>query len=274
MRIVFLGDIVGKPGRRAVLDAASRLRRRLGVDLILANGENASGGLGLKPESADLLLAGGVDALSTGNHVWKFKELGPYLDRSDRVVRPANFPAPAPGRGVLVLHTAAGVPAALVNLQGRTYMEPIDCPFAVAERIVSELPAEVKVILVDFHAEATSEKAAMGFHLDGRVSAVLGTHTHVPTADETILPGKTAFLSDLGMCGPWPACLGMDPRPILERFCTGRPSRFTVAKVPPVLQGAVVDIDEETGNARSIRRLSPEDVSPEPGQDMEGEQGS
>lgn len=259
MRIGFLGDIVGRPGRNAALNAAPHLKRNLGLDLLAANGENASGGVGLAPDSAEVLLAGGVDFLTSGNHIWKHREIGAYLDTCDRLVRPANFPAPAPGRGVGVFRTSSGISVAFVNLQGRTFMEPIDCPFAAADRALASLPEDVQVILVDFHAEATSEKTAMGFHLDGRVSAVLGTHTHAPTADAVVLPGGTAYLSDLGMCGPWPSCLGMDPRAILTRFKTGRPSRFTVSKAPAVVQGAVLDIDEKTGKSRAIRLLTRED---------------
>jgi hypothetical protein len=269
MRIVFLGDIVGKSGRRAVLDAAAPLRRGLGLDLLAANAENASGGVGLTPDSAKLLLADGPDVLTSGNHIWKHKELAAFMDQNRRIVRPANYPEPAPGRGWTVVETAAGVPVAVVNLQGRTFMDPIDCPFAAADRIVEELPAQVRVVLVDFHAEATSEKAAMGFHLDGRVSAVLGTHTHVPTADAAVLPGGTGFLTDLGMCGPWPSCLGMDQEAILHRLRTGRPSRFKVSKAKPVLQGAVLDIDPESGKTSAIRLLAPKDFA-SGGQDRQG----
>jgi hypothetical protein len=259
MRIGFLGDIVSRSGRSAVLKAAPLLKRNLGLDLLAANGENASGGVGLAPDSAEVLLAGGIDFLTSGNHIWKHREIAAYLDKSDRLLRPANFPDPAPGRGVGVFRTSSGISVAFLNLQGRTFMEPIDCPFAAADQALAALPEDVKVILVDFHAEATSEKTAMGFYLDGRVSAVLGTHTHAPTADATVLPNGTAYLSDLGMCGPWPSCLGMDPGPILGRFRTGRPSRFKVSKAAAVVQGAVLDIDEKNGKCRAIRLLTRED---------------
>ncbi len=253
MRVLYLGDIVGRPGRKAVAARLSSLRSSLGLDLVLANGENASGGLGLSATGAAEVLAAGVDAITTGNHVWKYRDLHPVLAREPRLLRPANYPPGAPGRGLSILTLPSGLRVALLNLQGRTFMEPIDCPFATADRLLAEIPGDVPVRILDFHAEATSEKLALGYYLDGRVSAVVGTHTHVQTSDSRVLPGGTAYLTDLGMCGPDLSCLGMDPASILKRFTTALPQRFEVGKGPAVLHGAVFDIDEASGRATDIR---------------------
>lgn len=232
------------------------LRRDLRLDLVVANAENASAGLGLAARNVDEILRAGVDCITTGNHVWKFRDLHPLLEASSRLLRPANYPAGVPGRGLTLLGLADGRRAAIMNLQGRTFMPPVDCPFAAAERLLDLIPADVTVRILDVHAEATSEKIALGLFLDGRVSAVLGTHTHVPTADARVLPGGTAYVTDAGMCGPAHSCLGMDPGPILRRMRTGLPEKFEVAAGPAVLQGVVFDIDEASGRATGIRPLN------------------
>lgn len=250
MRILFLGDIVGRPGRELFLAKVPALRRELSLDLVVANAENASSGLGLSAANAAELLEV-ADILTTGNHVWKFKDLVPVLEREPRLLRPVNFPE-APGRGLGVYRFPGLPPFAVLNLQGRVFLEPIDCPFRAAEEALAGLPGDVAVRLVDVHAEATSEKVALALDLDGRVSAVVGTHTHVQTADACVLPRGTAYLTDAGMCGPFPSCLGMEPKAVLQRFRSGRPARFEVAATPASLQGALLDIDESSGKARSI----------------------
>ncbi|MEJ2069544.1 MAG: TIGR00282 family metallophosphoesterase, partial [Syntrophobacterales bacterium] len=216
MNILFLGDIVGSPGRRAVEEVLDRLVDRHFIDLVVGNGENASGGIGITPPVADQLLNMGIDLLTSGNHIWKHRDILPYLEETDRLLRPANYPPDTPGRGHTVLETAIGEKIAVINLEGRVFMNPLECPFRTADQILSQVPPEVKVILVDMHAEATSEKLAMGWYLDGRVSAVLGTHTHVQTADERLLPQGTAYITDVGMTGPINSVIGMKTEVILE----------------------------------------------------------
>jgi metallophosphoesterase (TIGR00282 family) len=251
MRILFLGDIVGRPGRKAVKDHVQRLRRELELDLVFANGENASAGFGLSDKNVRELFASGVDGLTSGNHVWKFRNFWHTLDEDARLLRPHNYPPGAPGTGVRVFRPE-GLPAvAVINLQGRTFMPPLDCPFEAAESILRGLDGVV-VRIVDFHAEATGEKLAMGHFLDGRVSALVGTHTHVQTNDAVVLPGGTAYITDLGMCGPAGSCIGMKPEIILERYRTGLPAKLEVGPGRGVLHGAVFDIDDTTGRAVSI----------------------
>ena len=252
MRILFLGDIVGLPGRKAVADDLGRIREENGLDLIFANGENASGGYGLKAKHAKALLAAGVDGITGGNHIWKYKDLYSMLDSDGRVLRPHNYPDHLPGSGVRILQKPGLPPVALINLIGRTFMPPIDCPFAAAETIVDGLPADVPVQIVDFHAEATGEKIAMGYFLEGKVSAVVGTHTHVQTNDAKILPGGTGYLTDLGMCGAADSCLGMKPEIILDRYLTGLPRQLEAASGRGILQGAIFDIDDTSGRAVSM----------------------
>ncbi|WP_027183648.1 TIGR00282 family metallophosphoesterase [Desulfovibrio inopinatus] len=253
MRICFFGDIVGRPGRTAIIERTSRLRREHAFDLVLANAENASGGLGLTSKSArQLLAAAGLDVLTSGNHIWKHKDLISFFQENDRVLRPANYPEGAPGAGLGIYQTESGMPYAIINLLGRTYMDAVDCPFQSAMSLLATVPGDVLVRLVDFHAEATSEKRAMGFVLDGRVTAVLGTHTHVQTNDAQILPQGTAYMTDLGMCGPKDSILGMSVDPIVQRFLTGRPHRFVVARNPARLEGCSLDVDDASGFARSI----------------------
>jgi len=256
MRILYLGDIVGRPGRHAVKKHLPAIRADVSADLVLANAENASGGLGLSSEGAKELFGAGVDAMTSGNHIWKFKDMPSYMQREERLLRPANFPPGLPGRGVVVLRKEGLAPVALMNLMGRTYMQAIDCPFRAADALLAELDAahpDALVRILDFHAEATSEKSALGWHLDGRVTAVLGTHTHVQTADARLLKKGTAFMTDLGMCGPTDSCLGMSVPPILRKFLTAAPERFEVADGPVALCGALLTIDETTGQALGIQ---------------------
>ena len=254
MNIFFIGDIVGAPGRRAVEELLPRVVDHYFIDLVVANGENASGGLGITPQVADQLLSQGIDLLTSGNHIWKHKEILPYLEETDRLLRPANYPPETPGRGFAIVETAAGERAAVLNLEGRVFMSPLECPFRTAEQVLASLPKEVKVILVDMHAEATSEKQAMGWFLDGRVSAVVGTHTHVQTADERVLPGGTGYISDAGMTGPVDSVIGMKKEIILERFLSQRPQPFKVAAQNIQLQGVVLKIDGQ-GHCQELTRL-------------------
>jgi metallophosphoesterase (TIGR00282 family) len=254
MNIFFIGDIVGAPGRRAVEELLPRVVDHYFIDLVVANGENASGGIGITPQVADQLLSQGIDLLTSGNHIWKYKEILPYLEETDRLLRPANYPPETPGRGFAIVETAAGERAAVLNLEGRVFMNPLECPFRTAEQVLASLPKEVKVILVDMHAEATSEKQAMGWFLDGRVSAVVGTHTHVQTADERVLPGGTGYISDAGMTGPVDSVIGMKKEIILERFLTQRPQPFKVAAQNIQLQGVVLKIDPQ-GRCQELTRL-------------------
>jgi metallophosphoesterase (TIGR00282 family) len=245
MNVLFLGDIVGSPGRRAVEELLYRLVDRYLIDLVVGNAENASGGIGITPPVADQLLNMGIDLLTSGNHIWKHKDILPYLEDTDRLLRPANYPPDTPGRGYTVLETAIGEKAAVINLEGRVFMNPLECPFRTVDQVLSLVPPEVKVILVDMHAEATSEKLAMGWYLDGRVSAVVGTHTHVQTADERVLPQGTAYITDVGMTGPINSVIGMKTEVILERFLTQRPQSFKVASQNIQLHGVVLKLDDQ-----------------------------
>lgn len=255
--MLFLGDIVGRPGRRAVAELVPKWRAEFGCELVVANGENAAGGVGLTPPVAEELWRSGVDVLTSGNHIWSKKEIIPFLDQDYRpLLRPANYPPGTPGRGVYVTRVGEKWPVAVINLQGRTFMEPIDSPFRVVDQCLSSLPEDVRVILVDFHAEATSEKVAMGWYLNGRVSAVIGTHTHIPTADERILPGGTAYLTDAGMCGPLDSVLGVETEVILRAFVTQLPVRHEIARSgPTVVSGVLIEVDPESGRALLIRRI-------------------
>jgi len=256
MNILFIGDIVGKPGRRSVQQLVPDLCEEYAVDFVIANGENAAGGLGATPDKVTELFKAGVHAITMGNHTWRKKELVAGIDDLDRIVRPANFPEGVPGHGFALIPSANGHKVGLVNVLGRVYMEPFDCPFRAAEQAVEALRTETPIVLVDFHAEATSEKIAMGWFLDGRCSAVIGTHTHVQTADERVLPGGTAYITDVGMTGPWDSVIGVEREIIIGKFLTGIPARFEVATENPGLAGVVIDIDDETGLARSIVRVA------------------
>jgi metallophosphoesterase (TIGR00282 family) len=255
MRIAFFGDVVGRPGRRGLAIVLRQLRRAQTIDFVVANGENAAGGKGIDPRCAEELQDAGVDVVTTGNHVWQIREIVPYLEENHRVLRPLNFAPGVPGHGWVVRTTRDGTPVAVVNLIGRVFMGPADCPFRAVEAALPEIRRAAAIILVDMHAEATSEKVGMGRFLDGRVTAVLGSHTHVQTADEAVLPGGTAVLSDAGMCGPEASILGMRTDRVLERFLQQMPVRFEVASGTAIVQGAIVDVDAQTGRAVAVRRF-------------------
>jgi hypothetical protein len=255
MKILFLGDVVGKPGRRAVTTVLPRLIDREQLDLVIANCENVAGGIGVDAKSARQLLDAGVHVLTSGNHIWRDKTIVEFLAHEARMLRPANFPPMVPGRGWTICETADGTAVAVVNLIGRVFMDSVDCPFRIAESLLPELRARARVIIVDVHAEATSEKSAMGWFLAGKVSAVFGTHTHVQTADERVLPGGTAYVTDVGMCGPTESVIGIRPELAIQKFLAHMPVRFAVAGGPVVVQGVCVDVDPQSGRANSIRRV-------------------
>ncbi len=255
MKILFLGDVVGRGARRVLRTELRRLRSENDVDFVIANGENAAGGRGIDPDSLEEMLDAGVDVLTSGNHIWQHRSLLPYLDREERLLRPANFTDGSPGHGWTVVEARNGVRVGVLNLIGRVFMGNYDCPFRAADAVLEGPGRDAQVVVVDMHAEATSEKVGMGWYLDGRVAAVVGTHTHVQTADERVLPEGTAHLTDAGMCGPTDSVIGMRRQEVLERFLTQRPARFEVAKGPIVLQGAFIEVNPENGKARSIRRL-------------------
>jgi metallophosphoesterase (TIGR00282 family) len=255
MRIAFFGDVVGRPGRRAVAIVLRQLKREQSIDFVIANGENAAGGKGIDPGSAEELQDAGVDVITTGNHVWQNREIIPYLAENGRVLRPLNFAPGTPGAGWVVREARDGSAVAVVNVIGRVFMGPADCPFRAVEAVLPEIRGATPVIVVDMHAEATSEKVGMGRFLDGRVTAVIGSHTHVQTADESVLAGGTAVLSDAGMCGPEDSILGVRTDRVLDRFVRQMPVRFEVASGPVLVHGAVVDVDATSGRATAIRRL-------------------
>lgn len=255
MRILLIGDIVGKPGRQIVQQALRGLRLERGLDFVIANAENAAGGSGLTPAIYRELMAAGVDVVTLGDHIYRRSEIVSVLESEPNIVKPANFPVDAPGREFAVVSTKHGVAVAVISLLGRVFMRPVDCPFKAADRVLSLLPGDVKVVVVDIHAEATSDKQLLGRYLDGRASAVLGTHTHVPTADECILPGGTAFQCDVGMTGPYDSVLGRRYDRVLETTVTFNPTQFEVAHGDPRLCGSIVDIDAETGRATAIERV-------------------
>lgn len=257
MRILFIGDIFGQPGRRIVKETLPLLRQELQPDLILANAENAAAGFGITPPLVEELLDLDIAVLTSGNHIWDKKEIYSYLREqvNGRLLRPANYPTGAPGHGLFVGKTPAGIGYAVINLQGRVFMPALDCPFRKADEILGSIPEDVKIRIVDFHAEATSEKQALGWYLDGRVTAVLGTHTHVPTADETVLPQGTAYLTDLGMTGPYESIIGMERQTVIQKFLDQLPTRFEVAKGDVRLSAALLDVDPQSGHALSIARV-------------------
>ena len=254
MKILFIGDIVGKPGRFALRERLGRLIDRHAIDLTIANCENAAAGFGLTVDVAEELFGYGVDVMTSGNHIWDKRDILDFLDAESRILRPANYPGEVPGRGAGSFKTNTVISVVVINLEGRVFMNDLDCPFQTVDRLIEEM-AENDFLFVDMHAEATSEKMALGWYLDGRVAAVVGTHTHVQTADERILPGGTAFISDVGMTGSRDGVIGMRREPIIEKFLTQRPIRFEVAKKEPVLCAVVIDVDETTGAARQIERV-------------------
>ncbi len=256
MRVLILGDIVGRPGRRAVRDLVPSLLESEKVDLTIANAENAAGGMGVSIKSAEELFAGGIHVLTSGNHIWKKKEIYPYLENNSFLLRPANYPERTPGRGWVKWENGKGFRALIVNVQGRVFMpNSVDDPFRSVDGILREHAAYAPVVIVDMHAEATSEKNAIGWYLDGKVSVVYGTHTHVQTSDERILPKGTAYITDLGMCGPMDSVIGIEKEAVIEGFLTQMPRKFEVAQGNVVLQGIIVDVDETSGKALAIRRL-------------------
>jgi metallophosphoesterase (TIGR00282 family) len=255
MRIAFFGDIVGRPGRKGVAIVLRRLRREQDIEFVIANAENAAGGKGIDPGTAEELQDAGIDVITTGNHVWQKREIVPYLQDNARVLRPLNLPPDAPGRGWVCRPARNGAPVAVVNVIGRVFMGPAECPFRSIDAAWPAIAAESRIVIVDMHAEATSEKVGMGRFLDGRASAVVGSHTHVQTADEGLLPGGTATLTDAGMCGPEESILGMRIDRVLERFQSALPVRLEVAVGPAIVQGALIEVDEGTGRATSIRRI-------------------
>ena len=255
-RLLFLGDVVGEPGRKAVSVLLPLLKEELKLDFIVVNGENSAGGRGITPKIAISLMRAGAAVVTSGDHIWDQREIVPFLSEEPRMLRPLNYPAGTPGNGFVVLESKK-CKVAVVNLQGRTFMnQQLDNPFPAIIECVEKLREETPVIFVDFHAEATSEKVAMGWHLDGKVSAVVGTHTHVPTADERVLPKGTAFQSDAGMCGPMDSVIGSQIEPVLERFHTMMPTRFGVGRGAVRLNGALITIDPATGKALSIERIA------------------
>lgn len=256
LRILFIGDIVGRPGRDLMRKGLERLTEAAGADLVIANVENAAAGFGITREIGDALLGCGVDVMTTGNHVWDRREAIDYIGTEPRLLRPANYPAGTPGNGSYLSRTSAGRPVGVVNVMGRVFLPSLDDPFAVVTREVERLRSRTRVIVVDVHAEATSEKQAMGWHLDGTVTAVLGTHTHVQTADERILPGGTAYLTDVGMTGPHDSIIGMDKAGVLDRFRTGMPIKMEAASGDPRLNGVLLVADEATGRALAITRIN------------------
>jgi hypothetical protein len=256
MNILFIGDIVGRPGRELVRKGLGALRERHSVDLVIANVENAAAGFGITKDLGDTLLEWGVDVMTSGNHIWDKKEALEYIAGESRLLRPANYPAGVPGRGSVVAQTGDGRAVGIINVMGRVFMTSIDDPFVVVRREIEAIRHRTRVMIVDFHAEATSEKIAMGWHLDGKVTAVIGTHTHVQTADERILPNGTAYLTDAGMTGPHDSIIGMEIEPSLARFLTALPAKFEPATGNPRLNGVVIDADEKTGRARHVLRIS------------------
>lgn len=256
MNILFVGDIVGRPGRELIRKGLRALVDRYSLDLVVANAENSAAGFGVTKEIGDTLLEWGVDVMTSGNHIWDKKEAIDYIAGEPRLLRPANYPAGVPGRGTYVARTGDGRAVGVINVMGRVFMLNIDDPFAVVLREIENIRHQTRVIIVDFHAEATSEKVAMGWYLDGKVTAVIGTHTHVQTADERVLPNGTAYLTDAGMTGPHDSIIGMEKEPSLARFLTGMPSKFEPATGNPRLNGLVIEADDKTGRATGITRIS------------------
>jgi metallophosphoesterase (TIGR00282 family) len=256
VKIFFIGDIVGKPGRRAVKALLPGIVGSYGVDIVIGNCENAAGGFGVTRKVVDELYSYEIDILTSGNHIWDKKDIEGLIGDYETLLRPANYPAGTPGRGSVIVHNRSGISVGVLNLEGRVFMKPLDCPFRVAEREIGSLKNKTDIILVDMHAEATSEKEALGWFLDGRVSAVVGTHTHVQTADEKVLPCGTAYITDVGMTGSFDSVLGIKKEVALERFLTLLPNRYDVAKGDVRLQGVLIDIDDTTGRGLSIERLT------------------
>ena len=256
MKIFCIGDVVGKAGCQMLTDSLKGLIQEYGIDFTIVNGENAAGGVGLTPRIAEQIFRAGADLITLGDHTWDRQELVPYLEEEENIIRPANFPEGTPGHGWRILKTGSGTRIGVINLLGRTFMRyNVDCPFRALNKAVDQIRGETPVIIVDFHAETTSEKVALGHFSDGKVSAIVGTHTHIQTADEKILPQGTAYITDLGMTGPYDSVIGQNKHKIIERFFTSRPVRFEVAQDDPCLHGAVIEVDPQTGKASGIFRV-------------------
>jgi len=255
MKILFIGDIVGKPGRQAIKALLPNVASRYKIDVVIANGENAAGGFGITEPTATELFSYGIEILTTGNHVWDKKEAIPYLIKEHRILRPLNYPPEVPGVGSIIFTAHKKFPVAVLNVAGRIFMNTLDCPFRATKAALQKIEDSVKIIIIDFHAEATSEKLAFAYYLDGKVSAVVGTHTHVQTADEKILPAGTAYITDVGMTGPVAGVIGIEKDQIIDKFLTHMPKKFNVAEGKAVLSAVVVEIDEQSGRATGIQRL-------------------
>lgn len=255
MNILFIGDIVGNPGRDAIKILLPKIKKEEAIDFTVANAENAAGGAGLTPNVADELLEMGIDVLTTGDHIWDRKEILEVIDKEHRILRPLNYPEGAPGIGSIILNSKSGTKVGVINLVGRVFMQAVECPFKTGIKEVNKIKEETPVVIVDIHAEATSEKLALCWYLDGLVTAICGTHTHIQTADERIFQKGTAYLTDLGMTGPFDSVLGRRPEQIIRRFITGLPTRFEMADSNVQLQGAVINCDAKTGRANSIKRI-------------------
>jgi hypothetical protein len=255
MKILFIGDIVGEPGRRVLRELLPAVAKKQKIDFVAVNAENVAGGSGITPAMADEIFSCGIDVITSGDHIWKRKEILEHIRSDNRLLRPANYPPGAPGLGSTVVKSASGTNVGVINLMGRVFMQPLDCPFRTAKQEIDKIKDKARVIIVDMHAEATSEKIALGYFLDGIVSAVIGTHTHVQTADEKILEGGTAFISDAGMTGAFDGVIGRRKEQILARFLTQMPAKFEMADGDIQLHGVIIDVDEKTGRANSIRRI-------------------
>ncbi|MDD5097605.1 MAG: TIGR00282 family metallophosphoesterase [Candidatus Omnitrophica bacterium] len=255
MKILFIGDIVGAPGRKAIAKLLPLLKEELGIDFTIANAENASGGSGITSKVSEELFGSGVDVITSGDHIWKKSEIFELINQEERILRPLNYPSGAPGRGAKVFKSKKGVKVGVINVNGRVFMDALECPFKATLKAYEELSKETKIILVDIHAEATSEKVALGWYLDGKVSAICGTHTHIQTADEKILPKGTAYITDVGMTGPYDSVIGRRVEDVLTRFLSSIPTKFNVAEENIQLHGALIEVDEKTGKACSILRI-------------------
>ncbi|MBJ6752034.1 TIGR00282 family metallophosphoesterase [Geomonas anaerohicana] len=256
VKLLFIGDVIGKPGREALSRELHRIVDRHMVDLVIANGENAAGGFGLTEETAQDLFKCGVQMITSGNHIWDKKDALEYIKREDRIVRPANYPEGTPGKGTTIVKTPGGVKVGILNLEGRVFMNNLDCPFRCADKEIAKLKEETPIVFVDFHAEATSEKVSLGWYLDGRVAAVIGTHTHVQTADERILTAGTAYMTDAGMTGSFDSVIGVKKEEAILKFVTQRPSKFEVAKKDIRINAVAIEVDEKTGLALNIERIN------------------
>lgn len=255
MKILVVGDTVGKPGRKAIKTLYPMIKEEYGIDFFVLNGENLAGGSGITSKCAEEMFLCGVDVISNGDHVWDQKEAVGMINTDPRILRPANYPEPCLGKGLTVITTSKGIKVAVLNLLGRVFLKTIDCPFRVADKLLATLPEDCRIVIVDMHAEATSEKVAMGWHLDGRTSVIFGTHTHIQTADERILPKGTGYLTDVGMTGSYDSVIGREVEPVLHRFLNQLPARMEVADQNVKLCGAVFDVDESSGKTRSIVRI-------------------